>query len=308
MTAQKNAAIKERVKAQFAATAANYVVSKGHASGDDLARMAELAAATEDDIALDIATGGGHTALAVAAKAGHVVASDFTQTMLATAREFISSKGKTNVTYALADAEALPFADHSFSLVTTRIAPHHFPDARSYVHEVARVLEPGGRFLLEDSVVPEGEAGDLLNHIETVARRLARPFRDRGGMARPARGRRIRGRQRRDLPQGARTGAVDRPRERERRRRPLRLGERFRPREAVLRPEVQPGRLGLFLQRRQGGHPRPQAGGHVLRGAKLDVDDAFVPVVAGFPACYGTDAVYLWTASIFEYVAAPRPE
>ena len=87
--------------------------------------------------------------------------------MLTTAREFrISSKGKTNVTYALADAEALPFADHSFSLVTTRIAPHHFPDARSYVHEVARVLEPGDRFLLEDSVVPEGEAGDLLNHVE----------------------------------------------------------------------------------------------------------------------------------------------
>jgi ubiquinone/menaquinone biosynthesis C-methylase UbiE len=168
MTAQENAAIKERVKAQFAATAARYVVSTGHASGDDLARMAELAAATEDDTALDIATGGGHTALAVAANAGHVVASDFTQKMLTTAREFISAKGKTNVTYALADAEALPFADHSFSIVTTRIAPHHFPDARSYVHEVARVLEPGGRFLLEDSVVPEGEAGDLLNHIETL--------------------------------------------------------------------------------------------------------------------------------------------
>ena len=57
MTEQQNAAIKERVKAQFAATAANYVVSKGHASGGDLERMAELAAPTEDDIALDIATG-----------------------------------------------------------------------------------------------------------------------------------------------------------------------------------------------------------------------------------------------------------
>ncbi len=168
MSEQKNAAIKDRVKAQFAATAANYVVSKGHASGDDLARLVELAAPTEDDVALDIATGGGHTALAVAKTAGTVVASDFTQKMLLTARDFIGSKGMTNVAYALADAEDLPFADHAFSLVTTRIAPHHFPDTRAFIHEVARVLEPGGRFLLEDSAVPEGEAGDLLNRIEKL--------------------------------------------------------------------------------------------------------------------------------------------
>ncbi len=163
-----SAAIKERVKAQFAATAANYVVSKGHASGDDLERVAELAAATEDDVALDIATGGGHTALALARTAGRVIASDFTQKMLLTARGFIGSKGMRHVQYALADAEALPFADHSFSIVTTRIAPHHFADTRAYVHEVARILEPGGRFILEDSVVPDGEAGDLLNHIEKL--------------------------------------------------------------------------------------------------------------------------------------------
>ncbi len=41
---EQNAAIKERVKAQFAATAANYVVSKGHVGGDDLDRLLELAA------------------------------------------------------------------------------------------------------------------------------------------------------------------------------------------------------------------------------------------------------------------------
>src|SRR5262245_63136431 len=168
MSTRDDAAIKERVKAQFAATAARYVVSQGHASGDDLERLTELAAATIDDRALDIATGGGHTGLAIARTAGWVVASDFTLTMLQTARGFISSRGMENVTYALADAEALPFADHSFDLVTTRIAPHHFANTRAYVHEVARVLEPGGRFLLEDSIVPEGEAGEFLNYLEKV--------------------------------------------------------------------------------------------------------------------------------------------
>lgn len=168
MGARHDAAIKQRVKAQFAATAANYVVSAGHASGDDLARLVELAAPTQDDLALDIATGGGHTALAIARTAGAVVATDFTATMLHTARAFIASKGVANVTYALADAEALPFADHSFRIVTTRIAPHHFADTHAFVHEVARVLEPGGRFLLEDSCVPEGEAGAFLNRLEKI--------------------------------------------------------------------------------------------------------------------------------------------
>ena len=229
--------------------------------------------------------GGGHTALAVAAKAGHVVASDFTQKMLTTAREFISSKGTTNVTYALADAEALPFADHSFSLVTTRIAPHHFPDTRSYVHEVARVLEPGGRFLLEDSVVPEGEAGDLAQSHREIARRLACPLRHRGGMARPARGRRIRGRQRRDLPQGARTGAVDRPRERERRRSPLRLGECLRRREAssTTSPTTRTARSTPTATTRRSSSPAsrwaPTERCQTRLGRRIS------PVVAGFPAC-----------------------
>lgn len=162
-------AIKARVREQFARTAAHYVTSAGHAGGDDLARLVALAAPTADDVALDIATGGGHTALAVArAGAGVVVASDFTATMLHTAREFIGRSGAANVRYALADAEALPFGNRAFTLVTTRIAPHHFPNAAAYVREVARVLLPGGRFLLEDSVVPEGAAGDFLNTVEKL--------------------------------------------------------------------------------------------------------------------------------------------
>lgn len=162
------AEIKARVKAQFAATAAGYVTSAGHRGGDDLTRLVELAAPTVDDTALDIATGGGHTALALAKGAGRVVASDFTGTMLQTARRFITESGGDNVAFALADAEDLPFRDRIFSIVATRIAPHHFPDTRAYVHEVARVLEPGGRFLLEDSIVPMGDAGDFLNYVEKL--------------------------------------------------------------------------------------------------------------------------------------------
>ena len=56
---------------------------------------------------------------------------------------------------AAADAEALPFEDARFDLVTSRIAPHHFPDVPQFVREVRRVLKPGGTFALVDNISPD---------------------------------------------------------------------------------------------------------------------------------------------------------
>ncbi len=83
-----------------------------------------------------------------------------------------------------AGAEALPFADDRFDVVTCRIAAHHFADPVAFVQEVARVLRPGGLFLLVDNVAPQdpvlAEAMNRIDrerdpsHVEayTVARRV----------------------------------------------------------------------------------------------------------------------------------------
>ncbi len=160
--------IKAKVQAQFSGSGDAYVVSPGHASGDDLARMIELANAAPDDEALDIATGGGHVARHLAPLCSRVVASDLTPAMLETARRFIEGEGLKNVEFAEADAESLPFADASFDVVTCRIAPHHFPNPDRFVSEVARVLRSGGRFVLIDTIVPPGPAGDRYNDFERV--------------------------------------------------------------------------------------------------------------------------------------------
>ena len=55
-----------------------------------------------------------------------------------------TSKGFANMETAHADAEALPFEDARFDLVTCRIAAHHFPDVPTFVAEVWRVLKGGG--------------------------------------------------------------------------------------------------------------------------------------------------------------------
>ena len=153
---------------QFGRVAEAYVHSRGHAEGEDLERIVALAAATPEDHVLDIATGGGHTALALARVAGHVTASDLTPEMLDAAEAHLRGAGVANVDFAPADAQALPFPDDSYDIVTCRIAPHHFAEPAAFVGEVRRVLRPGGRFLLEDTVVPAGETATYINRIERL--------------------------------------------------------------------------------------------------------------------------------------------
>lgn len=142
---------------RFGQHAQSYVQSAVHAAGADLDRLLALAAPQPEWIALDIATGGGHTVLAFAPHVRQVVAADLTPTMLRAAQRFLTERGAANVTYAATDAENMAFADSSFDLVTCRIAPHHFPDCFRFVRECARVLRPGGLLLIEDHVLPEDD-------------------------------------------------------------------------------------------------------------------------------------------------------
>jgi ubiquinone/menaquinone biosynthesis C-methylase UbiE len=148
-------ATKALVRQIFSKSAESYVTSPSHAAGPDLHLLLEWAAPTADDYALDVSTGGGHTALALAPQVGRVIASDLTPRMLVAARNFLTSQGVSNADFVLADAEHLPFLDETFSLVTVRIAPHHYVDAPAAVREMARVLTPGGRLVLVDNIAPE---------------------------------------------------------------------------------------------------------------------------------------------------------
>src|SRR6266700_6132410 len=158
---------KARVRDYFSRTAENYVTSVSHRTGSDLPRLIELGEWDTQQQALDVATGGGHTALAVAPHVGRVTVSDLTPRMLETARAFLLSQNVTNAEFVQADAEELPFADASFDRVTCRIAPHHFPDVARFVQEVARVLKPDGLFLLIDNIAPSvPELDTFINTVE----------------------------------------------------------------------------------------------------------------------------------------------
>ena len=139
---------------RFGRFAAAYVTSKNHATGPDLEHLLAMAQPEPHWRALDIATGGGHTALTFAPFVAGVVASDLTPAMLEQAEAHIRGLGIRNVSYREAAADDLPFDDGSFELVTCRIAAHHFPDVPRFFQESARVLRPGGLLLLQDQALP----------------------------------------------------------------------------------------------------------------------------------------------------------
>ena len=158
---------KDLSRQRYSRFARRYVDSPDHAKGYDLERLVQLAAPQPGWRVLDVATGGGHTALKFSPLVGQVVASDLTARMLAAAREFIQAQNAPNLVYAQADAEALPFKTEAFDLVTCRIAAHHFPNPGRFIQEAARAARTGGLVLVQDHLLPDDpQAGRLVDDFE----------------------------------------------------------------------------------------------------------------------------------------------
>lgn len=155
-----------RVQEQFGTIAAAYVSSPGHARGDDLDQLVAWGRALSPARVLDLATGGGHTALAFTAIARRVVACDVTEPMLRAARGLLQGRAAA-ADFVAGDVEALPFGDGVFDVVTCRIAAHHFANVAAAVREVRRVLRPGGSFLLQDILGhDDSEAAAFVTEVE----------------------------------------------------------------------------------------------------------------------------------------------
>lgn len=161
--------IESRIQERFGRAAAAYAVSPVHRGGPDLDAMLAAAALTGRERVLDLGCGPGHAAAAFAPHAAEVVALDLTEAMLETGRALAAERGLANLRFERGDAARLPFPDASFERVTSRHSAHHYSDPRAVLREVARVLRPGGTFLLVDAVAPENPAQDsFLNAFEIL--------------------------------------------------------------------------------------------------------------------------------------------
>jgi ubiquinone/menaquinone biosynthesis C-methylase UbiE len=157
------------VRESFAAVAENYRRSRRHGDPAPLRAMLALLEPAGHERVLDVATGGGHTAAALAPFVARLVATDLLPEMLEQARRLFAEARIANVDAVCADAHALPFGRAAFDLVTCRCAPHHFGDLAQACAEIARVLRPGGRLYVNDCGAPGDPAvAAFVNEVERL--------------------------------------------------------------------------------------------------------------------------------------------
>ena len=130
-----------------------------YADADELVWMLEDLPVSADARVLDIATGTGEFARAIAPQVASVIGLDATQAMMEQGKRFIEQAGIGNISFQKGIVQDIPFEDESFDIVTSRYAFHHFADPKPVISEMARVCRTDGHIIVVDIVVPDSSNG-----------------------------------------------------------------------------------------------------------------------------------------------------
>lgn len=133
--------------------------------------LAEAADVRAGHAVLDIAAGDGNATIAAARRYATVTSTDYVPSLLDQGRRRADAEGYDNITFEVADAEALPYAGASFDVVLSTFGVMFAPDHERTAAEAARVCRPGGRIGIANWT-PTGFIGQVFR---TVGRYVPPP-------------------------------------------------------------------------------------------------------------------------------------
>ena len=115
----------------------------------------ELAGPRADDAALDYGCGVGEVCFALAPLVGSVQGVDDDPGVLREAERLAAELGLDRLTFRLVDLLSLPYPPGRFSLVVARNTLHRLIDPAAALSVMAKVMAPGGRLIIDETLVDE---------------------------------------------------------------------------------------------------------------------------------------------------------
>ncbi len=112
-------------------------------------RAVDLAQVGPGSLALDVATGTGDLAIELASRGADVVGSDFSEQMLAIARQKAPA-----LRFEQGNALELPYDSDEFDAATVGFGVRNFSDLDRGLSELTRVVKPGGRVVILEMTTP----------------------------------------------------------------------------------------------------------------------------------------------------------
>jgi ubiquinone/menaquinone biosynthesis C-methylase UbiE len=161
------AAIKQRQQATWAAGDYAVIGTTLQIVGERICEAVDLRAGER---VLDVAAGNGNATLAAARRFAQVTSTDYVGALLERGAERAAAE-RLPVTFQVADAEALPFADGSFDVALSTFGVMFTPDQETSVAELSRVVRRGGRIGFANWT-PDGFIGRLF---KTLGKHLPPP-------------------------------------------------------------------------------------------------------------------------------------
>lgn len=141
-----------------------------HGNHDQVGRLAAFLDPRPGGSYLDIATGNGDVAFAIAGRqpAARVIGIDIADRAIARNRAAAKEQGRVNIEFRLADGRSIDFPDATFDGIACRYALHHLPDVEAVLADARRALRPAGAFAVADAVRNPRDERDFINRFQAL--------------------------------------------------------------------------------------------------------------------------------------------